>query len=92
MLRHLYAAGTPHKNAATPFLEEERMGKVSIVRSAAGVFSLIPPGEVFCDFLKWGTRHFKKSQNIFLLFLSPSPLRVSSEAGGKSSYALKGAK
>jgi hypothetical protein len=27
MLRHLYAAITPHKNAATPFLEEEQMRK-----------------------------------------------------------------
>jgi hypothetical protein len=24
MLRHLYAAGTPNKNAATPFLEKRR--------------------------------------------------------------------
>jgi|GEM_PF-3340380 len=47
MLRHLYAAGTPHKNPATVFCRI-RVNK-KILRYASALF-LNVPGKPFCDF------------------------------------------
>jgi hypothetical protein len=71
MLRHLYAANTPHKNAATPFLEG-RAEEVLNYSKHTGVvcFSLYSFWRGVSRFFKWGTRHLKNRETFSFFSLS----------------------